>query len=138
MTWFHGLQLAHFAVAVVVGGLRLREAFAPLGEAEDARAARARRVHASAVVLAGLGRIAPPLAFVGIVLELSWALGGGSGLLALQRGLPERVALQHALVGLGIGLGGWGTCIGFGLVLRRRARALRDGAPMLDPLRGGV
>jgi len=55
--------------------------------------------------LRSLARMALPLAFLGGILQLSAAFGGGQGLIALQRGLAEHIALQSALLAFSIGVG---------------------------------
>jgi hypothetical protein len=75
--------------------------------------------------LLALGRIASPLSFLAIVLELSSAFGGGHGLAALQRGLVESIAIAHALLAFGIGVGTAGVCMASASVLRERLQAER-------------
>ena len=54
--------------------------------------------------LVTLGRIAFPLAILGVIFELTDAFVGDQGLEALQRGLPEQLALGRAATGLTIGV----------------------------------
>lgn len=51
-----------------------------------------------------IGRASSPLAFIGVIVELGIAFHGEHGLAALQRGLVEQRAMQHAIVGLSIGI----------------------------------
>jgi hypothetical protein len=77
--------------------------------------------------IVALGRMASPLAFIGVLLELARAFGGGDGgLERLQRGLVESVALQRALLTFTIGFASFAVCFAAVTVLRRRARATRD------------
>lgn len=72
-----------------------------------------------------LGRMASPLAFIGIIVETGKALGGGEGLAALQRGLPVTIALQRSLLTFAIGLATTIACLTAAGVARRQALALR-------------
>lgn len=76
--------------------------------------------------LAGLGRIAGPLAFLAIVLELAAAFGPGHGLLALQAGLVQSIAIERAALSLAIGVATTMTCVLAATFLRDRLRALGD------------
>lgn len=86
--------------------------------------------------LRALARMAPPLAFIGVVCELGRALGGGYGLAALQRGLPERLALERSLVTFAIGVGTFLFAISAARALNRGAAdltsATADVASALD------
>jgi hypothetical protein len=75
-----------------------------------------------AYIVRGLGRIAPPLALAGAIVEMGRALGGGGGLVALQRGLAARVALERACLSLGIGVVTALLCFAAASRLARRAR----------------
>lgn len=72
--------------------------------------------------LRSLARMALPLAFLGGILQLSAAFGGGQGLIALQRGLAEHIALQSALLAFSIGLGTSLFCGAAAGLLHRRGR----------------
>jgi hypothetical protein len=72
-----------------------------------------------------LGRMASPLAFIGVILELGRALSGGHGILALQRGAAESLGLTRALFTFSIGLGTTAVCLSALVLLRRRVRGLR-------------
>lgn len=86
--------------------------------------------------LSALGRLASPLAFLAIVLELANALHGEHGLVALQRGLVERIAIEHALLSFAIGAATTGVCVSAASVMRERLRALsrslRRASPALE------
>lgn len=72
-----------------------------------------------------LGRMASPLAFIGVILELGRALSGGHGILALQQGAAESLGLTRALFTFSIGLGTTAVCLSALVLLRRRVRGLR-------------
>jgi hypothetical protein len=76
----------------------------------------------SAIV--ALGRIASPLAFIGIILEIGAAFRGDAGLVALQRGLALSLGLQRALLCFALGVSTFGVCFAGMAILQRRARAL--------------
>lgn len=101
----------------------------PAGPRRDAaiaelRAELAREGQPALYVLVALGRAAVPLALVNVILEISWAMSGGTGLVALQKGLAARIALGHALTALAIGLGTATVCVVAASVLRRQVRHL--------------
>jgi biopolymer transport protein ExbB/TolQ len=84
-------------------------------------------VHASSRghdAIAALGRMASPLALIGVVVELGRAFSGGGGLLALQRGLVMRIGLERSLLTFALGLATAVTCAFALSILRRSARAL--------------
>lgn len=70
-------------------------------------------------LLTGIGRLVPAATLLTVVLELGWGLSGGSGLMGLQAGLPQRAAFCAALISLAIG----GVSAGIHMWLVRRARA---------------
>ncbi len=74
-------------------------------------------------VLRGVARLASVTTLMSIVVELSWGLGGGSGLQALQAGLPQRLAIADATTSLTIGAA---TLVIY-VWLARRLRARGDG-----------
>jgi hypothetical protein len=76
-------------------------------------------------VLVVLGRMASPLAFIGIIVETGRALGGGEGLSALQRGLPVTIALQRSLLTFAIGVATTIACFTAAGIARRQAQALQ-------------
>ena len=70
-----------------------------------------------------LGRMASPVAFIGVIVEMGLALQGGRGLSALQRGLPERLAIQQAATEVVLGLCTSLFCFFVASQLRRGAQA---------------
>ncbi|MDD9937556.1 MAG: MotA/TolQ/ExbB proton channel family protein [Myxococcales bacterium] len=76
--------------------------------------------------IATFGRIAPPLAFIGIIVELGRAFGGGHGLLALKHGAAAQLALERSVLSFALGLGTAIVCVAAAVLLRRRARELRE------------
>jgi hypothetical protein len=76
--------------------------------------------------LAAFGRIAGPLAFLAIVLELGAAFGPGHGLAALQRGLVESVAMERAAFSFTMGLATALACTASATFMRERLRSLSD------------
>jgi hypothetical protein len=71
-----------------------------------------------------LGRMASPLAFIGVIVETGKALGGGEGLVALQRGLPVTIALQRSLLTFAIGVATTIACFTAAGIARRQVQAL--------------
>ena len=71
--------------------------------------------------LRALGRMATPLAFITIIVELGHASGDRS-LRALQRGLPLQAALDHALDAFALGLSTMIVAAAALSILRRAAR----------------
>jgi hypothetical protein len=130
LSGFHALQLALAGFAAAAVALALRRA--PHEEVE----ALASRVY----LLRGLGRIALPLAFVGIIVDLGRALEGAAGL-GIGSADGQR-ALARSLVGLSIGACTAVASLGVAASLRRRVRARRRApeptGPALDRARGGV
>jgi hypothetical protein len=76
--------------------------------------------------LAAVGRIAGPLAFLAIVLELGAAFGPGHGLMALQRGLVQSIAVERAALSFAIGIATTLVSAGSAAFLRERLRSLSD------------
>jgi hypothetical protein len=76
--------------------------------------------------LAAFGRIAGPLAFLAIVLELGAAFGPGHGLAALQRGLIQSIAMEHAALSFAMGLATVLACTTSATFMRERLRSLSD------------
>lgn len=76
--------------------------------------------------IVALGRMASPLAFIGVILEIGRAFGGSSGLEGLQRGLVESSSLQRALFTFALGFATFAVCFAAVAILQRRARAVRD------------
>jgi hypothetical protein len=72
------------------------------------------------------GRMASPLGFIGVILEIGQAFGGGTGLAGLQRGLVASQALERALFTFAVGASTFAACFAAATILQRRARVLRD------------
>lgn len=72
------------------------------------------------------GRMASPLAFIGVILEIGGSFGGGSGLAGLQRGLVVSLALERALFTFAVGAATFAVCFAGATIVQRRARALRE------------
>lgn len=60
---------------------------------------------AGIATLRALARMAPPLAFIGMLSAMGEGLAGEHGLAALQRGLPERLAIERAALTFALGIG---------------------------------
>jgi hypothetical protein len=90
---------------------------------------------AGIATLRSLARMATPLAFIGVISELGRALGGGYGLAGLQRGLPERMAIERGLLTFALGIGTTVLALAAARVLARGveelARAANDVAAVL-------
>jgi hypothetical protein len=76
--------------------------------------------------LAAVGRIAGPLAFLAIVLELGAAFGPGHGLAALQRGLVQTIAIERAALSFSMGIATAMACTASATFMRERLRSLSD------------
>jgi hypothetical protein len=76
--------------------------------------------------LAAFGRIAGPLAFLAIVLELGAAFGPGHGLAALQRGLVQSIAIERAALSFSIGIATAMASTACATFMRERLRSLSD------------
>lgn len=76
--------------------------------------------------LAAFGRVAGPLAFLAIVLELGAAFGPGHGLIALQRGLVQSIAVERAALSFAIGIATTLASTASATFLRERLRSLSD------------
>jgi hypothetical protein len=74
--------------------------------------------------IATLGRMASPLALIGVILEIGKALSGGDGLVGLQRGLAMRIGLERSLLTFAFGLGTSFVCFAAVSMLQREALAL--------------
>ena len=72
-----------------------------------------------------LGRMASPLAFIGVIVEAGTALGGGEGLIGLQRGLAASIALRHALLMFSLGVATTLVCVTAVSIIQRQAASLR-------------
>jgi biopolymer transport protein ExbB/TolQ len=71
-------------------------------------------------------RMATPLGFIGVILEIGRAFGSGTGLQGLQRGLVASIALERALFTFAVGASTLAACFVAATILQRRARTLRD------------
>lgn len=76
--------------------------------------------------IVALGRMASPLAFIGVILEIGRAFGGDTGIEGLQRGLVESSSVQRALFTFALGFGTFAACFAAVAILRRRARLVRE------------
>jgi hypothetical protein len=74
--------------------------------------------------IATLGRMAGPLALIGVILEIGTALHGGEGLAGLQRGFAMRIALQRSVLTFVLGLATSLVCFAAAAILQRNARQL--------------
>lgn len=84
-------------------------------------------VHASSRghdAIAAMGRMASPLALIGVIFELAKAFSGGGGLIALQRGLAMRIGVERSLLTFSLGLATTLSCSFALSILRRNAQAL--------------
>jgi hypothetical protein len=118
-------SLPAWSAQIALSGLRAREDHSSMQTAlDEERADLLQRAPLGIATLRALGRMAPPLAFIGVICEVGRALGGGYGLAALQRGLPVRLALERGLLTFGLGVG---TC----LLAISAARALTRGVAEL-------
>jgi hypothetical protein len=96
----------------------------PRAELEESHAAFAHRASRGREVLSGIGRMAGPIALIGVILELGRAAHGGEGLVGLQQGLAARIALQRSLLTFSLGLSTTLLCFAAAAMLRRHALAL--------------
>ncbi len=76
-------------------------------------------------MLLALGRMASPIALIGVIVEMGNAAHGGGGLLGLQRGLVARIAMQRAVLTVALGLGTSAVCFVAAAILQRSAATLR-------------
>jgi hypothetical protein len=113
-----GARLALHGVTELEGGQDPRVAL------EEARADLELGLGQGRDALVVLGRMASPLAFIGVIVETGKALGGGEGLVALQRGLPVTIALQRSLLTFAIGVATTIACFTAAGIARRQAQAL--------------
>jgi hypothetical protein len=74
--------------------------------------------------LRALARMAPPLAFGSAIAVMATGFGGDAGLVALQRGLAESIALSRAMLSVVTGMTTSLVCRAAANALVRRARAL--------------
>lgn len=107
-------------------GLDPNEHGTPREAMEELRASLVSREAERLRAVGALGRMAGPLAFLAIVLELGAAFSPGHGLLALQRGLVQSIAIQHAALSFAIGLATTVACTAGATFMRQRLHALSD------------
>jgi hypothetical protein len=125
--WNRAHKLAEAALPawparIALSGLRAREQRTSVHSAiDEERAELLQRAWLGIAPLRALARMAPPLAFIGVVSELGRAVGGGYGLAALQRGLPARLALERGLLTFALGVA---TCLLAISAARTLARAV--------------
>lgn len=93
---------------------------------EDSRAELAQEAWAGLRTIATLGRMASPLAFIGVIFEFGRGLGGGVGIEGLQRGYAMSAALSRSLLTFGLGASTLLLCLAAIGILKRRARGLTD------------
>jgi hypothetical protein len=106
-------------------GLSALERRSPLGPAlDESRFVLEQVLEQGRGPLRALGRMATPLSFITIIVELGHA-GSDRGLRALQRGLPLRMALDQALDALALGFATLLVAAAALAILRRAARDLQ-------------
>jgi len=115
-----------WAAQMTTLGLSDPEGVTPRDAMDDLRSTLVGKQADRVRALAALGRIAGPLAFLAIVLELAAAFGPGHGLLALQRGLVQSLAIERAVLSFAIGLATTLACTLAARFLRERLRVLSD------------
>ncbi len=115
-------------------GLSALERSSPLGPAlDDSRLVLEHVLEQGRAPLRALGRMATPLAFITIIVELGHA-GSDRGLRALQRGLPLRIALDHALDALALGVGTLLVAAAAQAILRRAAGDLQRALAVVNQI----
>jgi hypothetical protein len=99
-------SLPAWPAAIALRGVDALTAGANLHAAlDEQRLELLHRAPAGISTLRALARMAMPLAFIGVLGELGHAIGADHGLAALQRGLPERLAIERALLTFALGIG---------------------------------
>ncbi len=102
---------------------------------------RARTTH-SLLTVNVLGRVAPPLAFMAAIVTMATALRHDAGLLSLQKGLAESIAVNQAVLAIATGTTISLVCrFAIDLLSRRGARLLGDlqrAVALLDELRAAT
>lgn len=81
-------------------------------------------LRSSVGALSSLGRLSMALGFLAILLQLAGALSGGHGLLALQRGLVERMALERSALSLALATGTAAVCYAAAHLFRSRGTSV--------------
>lgn len=90
---------------LIEAALQAHEDRAPIHDALDELLIDLRaRAFAGLLMVRTLGRIAPPIAFVGAIVELGLAFRHDAGLLSLQKGLAESIAIGHAALAIVTGM----------------------------------
>lgn len=114
------------AWAAQLASVGLREGAGPAGTArvEEQLARYEEAAWNGLRALVALGRMASPIAFIGVVIEIGRAYGGGSGIEGLQRGGAVSGALERSIFTFAIGMSTLTLCMASLGVLRARARAL--------------
>lgn len=114
--------LPAYAARHALDGLSALERGAPLGPVlDESRLVLEHALERGRGPLRALGRMATPLSFITIIVELGHA-GSDRGLRALQRGLPLRMALDHALDALALGVATLLVAAAALAILRRAAQ----------------
>jgi hypothetical protein len=114
---------------IAVRGIEALESRSDLGAAlEEQRIELSHMAPTGIAALRSLARMAPPLAFIGIISELGRALSGDYGLAALQRGLPARMALERGLLTFALGVVTTLVAVAAARVLIRAVNELARGA----------
>jgi len=117
--------LPAFAARHALQGLGALERRSPLGPMlDESRLELEQALDQGRAPLRALGRMATPLAFITIIVELGHA-ASDRGLRALQRGLPLREALDHALDALALGIATLLVAAAALAILRRAVRDLQ-------------
>jgi hypothetical protein len=105
---------------------------------EEQRVDLLQRAPTGIAALRSIARMAPPLAFIGIINELNRALSGDYGLAALQRGLPARLALERGLSTFALGIATTFLAVAGARVLVRAVKELARGAAEVTAAFAGV
>jgi hypothetical protein len=117
----------------LVGLDALQRGAALLPALEESRLELEHGLDCGQTALRALGRMATPLSFITIIIELGQASGDRS-LRALQRGLPLRAALDHALDAFALGLSTTIVAMAALSILRRAARTQEVALGAVVPL----
>jgi hypothetical protein len=120
-------------VPEVVGLCLAGEGLEALERVSDLKYEATKRLYALRV-FASLGTA---LGFLGALVELIWLMSGDHGLLALQAGLVERIAMERAILAMAIGVAISVFSLVALSVLKKAALSLiRDVTKALDLLEG--
>jgi len=115
-----------WAAQLIEAGLDPQDQDGPREAMDELRTTLVAREADRLRTLASLGRMAGPLAFLSIVIELGAAFSPGHGLIALQRGLVQSIAIQHAALSFAIGLATTLACTASATFMRARLRGISD------------